>query len=158
MNVNVRKASREDLSGIVDLLHEFAEFEKLTDYFKITEQKLAKVLFGSEAFVECLVAVDAECLVAIAIFYPNFATFRGQTGMYLEDIYIKSEYRGVGLGSKLLKEVAKTARFRGCERLDFVVLDWNTTAIKFYEKHGAIRVEEERRFKFIDNAFTNLCS
>ena len=147
------------MPGVIGLLREFAEFEKLDHYLEITEEKLADVLFGADAFVECLVAVDDDgMLVAYAILYPNFATFRGQKGMYLEDIFIKSESRRTGLGEQLLKEIAKLARVRGCQRIDFVVLDWNMPAIKFYEKHGAVRDEQERRFKFVNDAFERLAS
>ena len=78
--------------------------------------------------------------------------------MFLEDIFIRAEYRGKGLGDLMLKEIAKLARSRGCERIDFVVLDWNAPAIKFYEKHGAVRDEQERHFKFVDGAFKKLAS
>ena len=158
MALDIRKASRKDVPGVIELLREFAEFEKLTQYLEITEKKLVDVLFGNDSFVECLVALDDDKLVAYAILYPNFASFRGQKGMYLEDIFIDAEYRGTGLGDRLLKEVAKLARRKGCERIDFMVLDWNTSAIKFYEKHGAVRDEEERHFKFVDAAFEKLSS
>jgi ribosomal protein S18 acetylase RimI-like enzyme len=158
MSFEIRKALPKDMSGVIGLLREFAEFEKLDHYLEITNEKLADVLFGDDAFVECLVAFDNSMLVAYAILYPNFATFRGQKGMYLEDIFIKSEYRGTGLGERLLKEIAKLARVRGCQRIDFVVLDWNTPAIRFYEKHGAVRDEQERRFKFVNDAFERLAS
>ena len=158
MDLDIRKASREDVPGVVELLREFAEFENLTQFLETTEEKLAGVLFGEHSFVECLVALDNDKLIAYAILYPNFASFRGQKGMYLEDIFINTEYRGTGLGERLLKEVAKLARLKGCERVDFMVLDWNTSAIKFYEKHGAVRDEDERHFKFVDQAFEKLSS
>ena len=158
MALDIRKASREDLGSVIDLLREFAVFEKLENYLEITEEKLAAVLFGDSSFVECLVASDGDYLVGYSIFYPNFATFRGQKGMYLEDIYISPKHRGSGVGKVMLTEIANVARSQGCERIDFVVLDWNEPAIKFYEKHGAIRDEQERRFKFVDDAFHALCS
>jgi GNAT superfamily N-acetyltransferase len=158
MEFEIRKSLPEDVPGVIALLREFAEFEKLTDYLQITEQRLADVVFGKDAFVECFVALDAGKLVAYAILYPNFASFRGQKGMYLEDIFIKADYRGNGLGEVMLREIAKLAHAQGCERLDFAVLDWNTPAIKFYEKHGAVRDEQERHFKFVDEAFRKLAS
>ena len=158
MDLDIRKASREDVPGVIELLREFAEFENLTQFLETTEEKLAGVLFGEDSFVECLVALDNDKLIAYAILYPNFASFRGQKGMYLEDIFIRAEYRGTGLGDRLLKEIAKLALHKGCERIDFVVLDWNTSAINFYEKHGAVRDEDERHFKFVDQAFEKLSS
>jgi len=158
MDLDIRKASREDVPGVIELLREFAEFENLTQFLEATEEKLADVLFGEHSFVQCLVALDNGKLIAYAILYPSFASFRGQKGMYLEDIFIKAEYRGKGLGDRLLKEIAKLALHKGCERIDFVVLDWNTSAINFYEKHGAVRDEDERHFKFVDQAFEKLSS
>ncbi|MEP7075565.1 MAG: GNAT family N-acetyltransferase [Acidobacteriota bacterium] len=158
MNFQIRKALPDDVSSIVGLLREFAEFEKLTDYLEITEQKLSDALFGTDAFVHCLVAYRGLAPAAYSLMYPNFASFRGQKGMYLEDIYITPDHRGSGLGAAMLAEIAKLARSQGCERIDFVVLDWNAPAIKFYEKYGAVRDDQERRFKFIDDAFVKLCS
>jgi ribosomal protein S18 acetylase RimI-like enzyme len=157
MDFFIRPASHADVSEIIAMLNEFAVFEKLERYFEITEAKLAAALFDDDAFVQCLVAETAGHLAAYAIMYPNFATFRGQKGMYLEDIYIRPAHRGTGLGAAMLKQVAKTAASQGCERIDFVVLDWNQPAIGFYEKHGSIRDDQERRFKFIDDAFKALC-
>ena len=114
-------------------------------------------MFGDGAVVDGLIAFDGETPVAYALFYPNFSSFRGQRGLYLEDIYIKSEYRRSGLGEKMLKEIAYTAASRGFERIDFMVLDWNTPAAKFYERLGAIRDNDERHFKFTDDAFARLC-
>lgn len=158
MAIYIRKALPEDLSGVMRMLKEFAKFEKLEDSLEITEEKLAAVIFGGDAFVECLVAFDDDRLAAYALLFPSFASFRGQKGMFLEDIFVRAEYRGTGLGEQLLKEAAELARLKGCVRIDFVVLDWNTPAIKFYEKHGAIRDNEERHFKFVDDAFDRLAS
>jgi len=156
MDFSIRPASPADVPEIIDMLNEFAVFEKLEHYFEITETKLAAALFDDGAFVQCLVAETDGGLAAYAIMYPNFATFRGQKGIYLEDIYLRPAYRGTGLGAAMLKQIAKTAASQGCERIDFVVLDWNQPAIGFYEKHGAILDDQERRFKFIDDAFKQL--
>ena len=101
---------------------------------------------------------DGETPIGYALFYPSFASFRGQRGLYLEDIYIKQEYRGKGVGETVLKHLAKMAKGRGFERIDFQVLDWNTPAIKFYEKLGAEMDTSERHFKYTDEAFENLAS
>ena len=105
---------------------------------------------------EGLIAFDGEQAIGYAIFYPNFATFRGQRGLYLEDIYIRDTYRGKGVGEAMLREIARFAAERGYERLDLLVLDWNTPAVNFYKKLGAVRDDDERHFKFTDDAFKKL--
>jgi ribosomal protein S18 acetylase RimI-like enzyme len=90
------------------------------------------------------------------LFYPCFASFSGQMGLYLEDIYVKPSHRGQGVGEAMLRRLAQTARERACERIDFQVLDWNTPAIRFYEKLGAVRNDDERHFKFSGEAFERL--
>lgn len=152
----IRKIKPEDLASVVALLHEFAAFEDLSQYCEVTEERLQAAMFGDGAAVEGLIALDGERAVGYALFFPNFSSFRGQRGLYLEDLYINAEYRGSGLGKSMLREIARIAASKGCERIDFLVLDWNTTAIKFYESLGAIRDNDERHFKFTDEAFVKL--
>jgi ribosomal protein S18 acetylase RimI-like enzyme len=154
--MNIRPAIQADVPAIVALMRDFAEYEKLLDAFEITEEKLAKALFNNDSFVHCLVAEKTGRIEAYAIFYPNFATFRGQMGMYLEDIYVSPDSRGGGIGESMLREIAKIAASSGFERIDFQVLDWNRSAIDFYIKLGAVRDDIERHFKFTDAAFADL--
>ena len=156
MNFNIRKAAEADVSQIIELLREFAEFENLSEYCEVTGEKLRDAMFGAKAFVEGLLAFDGEMPVGYAIFYQNFASFRGQRGVYLEDVYIKPEYRGKGIGEAMLKQIARIGADCGAVRMDFQVLDWNESAIKFYKKLGAEMDESERHFKFTDQTFTNL--
>jgi len=157
MPIDIRKATPGDLQAVILLLQEFAEFENLTDRVEVTEEKLLAAVFGQTAFVHCLVAADGFQLVAYALLYPVFLSFRGQKGMFLEDFFITEEYRRGGLGERMFRQFALLARDQGCERLDLMVLNWNTPAIKFYEKHGGIRDDAERHFKFTDEAFRKLC-
>jgi ribosomal protein S18 acetylase RimI-like enzyme len=138
------------------MMHDFAEFEKLLDSFKVTELSLASAMFGPAGFVECLIVEEGESPVGYMLFYPCFASFSGQMGLYLEDIYVKPSHRGQGVGEAMLRRLAQTARERACERIDFQVLDWNTPAIRFYEKLGAVRNDDERHFKFSGEAFERL--
>lgn len=158
MDIRFTRAAEKDVAAIVGLIKEFARFENLSAFCEVTEEALAKAMFGPEAFVDGLMAFDGERAVAYALFYPCFATFRGQRGLYLEDIYITEEYRRHNLGERMLREIAGEAKSRGAVRIDFMVLDWNTPAIRFYEKHGAVRDTEERHFKFTDEAFKRLAS
>ena len=146
----------DDLTAVVGLLREFAAFEDLTDYCTVNEERLSAAMFGENAVLEGLLALEGETAVASALFYPNFSSFRGERGIHLEDIYIRSEYRKRGLGVAMLKEIARIADSRGFERIDFNVLEWNAPALKFYVKHGAVCNEEERHFKFSGTAFETL--
>lgn len=156
VNIDIRTVSKNDLGHIVRLMQDFAEYEKLSHYCKISEELLFEAMFGNDSFVEGLIAFEDDLPFAYAMFYPHFASFRGQCGYYLEDIFISGGYRGMGIGEVMIKEIAKLAAGRGFERIDFQVLEWNTPAVKFYEKIGAVRDDEERHFKFTDEAFKQL--
>lgn len=158
MSLNIRKLEETDLTNLRLLLREFAEFENLLDEFLVTEEKLSRVVFGEKAFVECLVGFANEEMVAYAIFFPIFRTFRGDPSIYLEDLYIKQGYRGKGYGLKMLKAVAKYAKDNGYSRMDWQALNWNTSAIDFYKKLGAESNDEQLDFRLIGEAFQKLAS
>lgn len=158
MEIRIAKAAEADIHAIVNMLREFAGFLDLERYIEITDERLFEAMFGEHAFVDGLMAFDGEKAVAYAIFFPAFTSFRGQRGLFLEDIYIRPEYRRHNLGKKMLREIARMAKARGFERIDFHVLEDNLSAIAFYEKHGAERDDSERHFKFIGDAFQRLAS
>lgn len=156
MTLTIKKATPENIPQIIVLMREFAEYEKLLEYLEVTEERLEIALFGDGKVAEAIVASDGETVIGYAIFFPYFATFRGQRGIYLEDIFITKAARGRGVGEMMLKYIAKSAKERGFERIDFQVLEWNAPAIGFYERLGAERNDEERHFKFAGEAFENL--
>ena len=158
MQYKLRAAVAEDLTAIVRLIREFAEFEDLSEYCEVTEQRLGAALFGENAVAESMVALDGEAVIGYALLFPNFSSFRGQRGFYLDDIYITAKYRGTGVGRAILKEIARLADARGYERIDLLVLDWNSKAADFYLSLGAKRDDSERHFKFTDDAFRRLAS
>ena len=119
---------------------------------------MAHAMFGTNAFVLGLMAFQDEIPVGYAIFYPNFLTFRGQRGFFLEDLYVSGSARGTGIGRQMLIRIAKMATERGFERIDFLVLDWNESAIGFYRKLGAEKSDGEGHFKFTDEAFKVLAA
>ncbi len=151
--MKIKKAEIEDIPQIIELMREFAEFENLAHSLEVTEESLNEAMFGENAFVESLIAFDDETPIAFAIFFPYFSSFRGQKSVYLEDIYITEKYRKAGLGEKMLREIARIGKEKGAVRMDFQVLDWNTPAINFYKKHGALIDESERHLKFTVEAF-----
>jgi len=154
--MKIREMQPDDLAAVIKLMKGFAAFERLSKYCTTTRKRLFNVMFGKSAFVGGLVGEDSGKIIAYSLFYPNYATFRGQRGTYLEDIYISPTHQGKGIGEAMIRKIAKSAKRQGCERIDFQVLDWNTAAIGFYEKLGAIRDDTERHFKFTDKAFDRL--
>ena len=156
MNVQIVIAEEKDVPQIIAMISEFAEFEKLSEFCEVTEESLTDAMFGESSCVEGLMTFEGEKPIGYALFYENFASFRGQRGLYLEDLYIKPEFRGHRIGESFLVKLAEIAKSRNFERIDFQVLEWNEAAIKFYEKLGAQRDESERHFRFVGEAFENL--
>ncbi len=154
--IKIAPVQKNNVLPIIEMIREFAAFEELSEFCKVTEENLADALFGANACVEGLLAFAGEKPVGYALFYENFASFRGQRGFYLEDLYVKPEFRGHKIGEAFLKQIAQIAKSRNFARIDFLVLDWNEPAIKFYEKLGAKRDESERHFRFVGEAFENL--
>ena len=122
---------------IAELIRALARYEKLEHEVVMTEEKLTDSLFGDRPYAETLIAeVDGEP-IGFALFFHNYSTFLAQPGIYLEDLFVKPEHRGGGVGRLLLERLARLAVDRGCGRLEWAVLDWNVDAIRFYEKLGA---------------------
>lgn len=156
MPISIRKIEQRDLVVVIQLMRDFARYERLEQFLEVTEKRMQAAMFDEGAFVDGLIAFDGELAVGYAIFYPNFLTFRGQRGYFLEDLYVSEYARGKGVGRAMLQRIAQMAVDRGFERIDFLVLDWNKTAISFYEKLGAGRADGESHFKFTDAAFRAL--
>ena len=139
----LRPAELRDVQAIVGLIRELAEFEQLTHLLQVTPEKLRPHLFGERPVAEALVAeLDSGAdgkpeVVAFALFFTNFSTFLAQPGLYLEDLFVRPEHRGLGIGQALLRRLAQLAVERGCGRFEWSVLDWNANAIRFYERMGA---------------------
>ena len=157
MSINIKQSTKTDVSQIIRLIREFAEYEKLLEFCEVTEEKLRRAMFGEKPCVEGLAAFDDENkIVGYALFYENFASFRGQRGVYLEDLYVVPEMRKAGVGLALMKHLAHLAKSRGAERMDWQVLTWNEPAIRFYELLGAEIDESERHWKITGADFNRL--
>lgn len=156
MKIQIKNAKEKDVSNIIAMIREFAAFEKLSQFCEVTEEKLTDAMFGENACVEGLAAFADHAPIGYALFYENFSSFRGQRGFYLEDLYVKPEFRGRKIGEAFLKRIAEIAKSRNFERIDFLVLDWNEPAFKFYAKLGAKIDESERHFRFVGEAFEKL--
>lgn len=136
-NITIRFAEEKDIHIIFSLIKELAEYEKLFDKVTTSEDILKENLFGKRKFAEVLIAEYNQNPAGQAIFFHNFSTFKGKPGLYLEDLYVKPEYRGKGIGKALLNKLIETAKERKCSKVEWVVLDWNKPAIDFYKKLGA---------------------
>lgn len=137
MTVSIRFGELRDVPVIAELIRGLARYEKLEDEVTMTEDRLTAALFGERRYAETLIAEDGGEAVGFALFFHNFSTFLAQPGIYLEDLFVKPEHRGSGTGRALLERLARIAVERGCGRLEWAVLDWNTEAIRFYERLGA---------------------
>lgn len=159
----VRLATPEDVPGILALMRELAEYEKLTGIFAATEDSLRASLFGRTPAAECLVAERTDAadgaapeLLAYALWFHNYSTFLSRRGLYLEDVYVRADMRGQGIGRALLRRLAAIAVERGCGRFEWTVLDWNQTAIDFYESLGAQVLPEWRIVRVTGDALEKM--
>lgn len=145
----IRPATENDIPALLELIRGIAEYEKLADQFEATEERLHHALFGERPAARGLIAEHAtDGPVGYAIFCYNFSTFVAKAGIYLEDLYVKPEYRGQGIGKSLFKAVAKIAHQENCGRMEWVALDWNTPALDFYKSQGAQCLEEWKVHRF----------
>ena len=140
--VRLRPAAREDAGQILSFIRELAEYEKLAHEAVADETILVAQLFGDHPAAEVIIAdVDGQP-AGFALFFHNFSTFLGQRGLYLEDLFVRPQFRGLGLGKRLMTYLARLAIERNCGRFEWAVLDWNDPAIRFYRSLGAIGQEE----------------
>lgn len=137
MTVRIRSGELTDVPVIAELIRALARYEKLEREVVLTEEKLTGSLFGERPYAETLIAEEDGEAVGFALFFHNYSTFLAQPGIYLEDLFVKPEHRGSGVGRMLLGRLAQLAVDRGCGRLEWAVLDWNVDAIRFYERLGA---------------------
>ena len=134
--MDIRFATREDAGKILAFIKELAAYEKMEHEVVATEALLCEWIFDKQK-AEVIFAVEDGAEVGFALFFHNFSTFLGRAGIYLEDLYVKPEYRGRGFGKALIKRLAAIAKERGCGRLEWWCLDWNRPSIDFYLSLGA---------------------
>jgi GNAT superfamily N-acetyltransferase len=155
-NFEIKPATIEDVPLILDFIKALAKYEKLAHEVVATEEILRETLFGKHAHAEVVIGYLDNKPVSFALFFHNFSTFLGRSGIYLEDLFVKPEARGLGIGQKKLAYLAKLAKERKCGRLEWWVLDWNESAINFYKKLGAIPMDEWTVFRVTGEALDKL--
>jgi len=156
MTTTLRAATREDVPLILEFIRALAEYEKLLDQVVADEAMIAANLFGERAQAEVVIAEHGGRPAGFALFFHNFSTFRGRRGLYLEDLFVRPEYRGFGIGKALLAHLAKLAVERGCARFEWAVLDWNAPAIGFYQSLGARVLDDWRVCRLDGEALSRL--
>ena len=139
--ISIRQASIADVPLVLRFIRELADYERLGDQVVATEEGLAATLFGDTPRAEVVFATIDGAEAGFALFFHNYSTFLGRLGIYLEDLYVRPELRGRGVGRALLGHLARLAAERGCGRLEWSVLDWNEPALAFYRSIGAKPVE-----------------
>ncbi|MFQ5583487.1 MAG: GNAT family N-acetyltransferase [Calditrichia bacterium] len=159
-NINIRTAGEEDIAIILQLVSELAEYERLSHKITATSDHFREFGFGAEKYFRAIIAeygIEEELRVSgFALYFFTFSTFLGQPTLYLEDLFVKPQYRGNGIGLALLKELAKIAVQKKCGRMEWSVLDWNKPAIKFYEALGARALSDWTVFRLEESGIKKL--
>ncbi len=153
--MDFRFATSADTGIILDFIRELAEYEKMANEVVATEELLNEWIFEKKK-AEVIFALEDGKEVGFALFFHNFSTFLGRAGIYLEDLFVKPEYRGKGYGKGLLSQLAKIAVERGCGRLEWACLDWNKPSIEFYLSLGATQMDIWTTYRLTGETLENL--
>ncbi|MBR4068363.1 MAG: GNAT family N-acetyltransferase [Clostridia bacterium] len=155
MAVTYRFAAREDTGLILQFIRELADYEKMLDQVVADEELLAQELFDKHHAEVLFAMVDGQ-EVGLALFFHNFSTFLGRSGIYLEDLYVRPEHRGKGCGKGLLRRLAQLALERGCGRLEWACLNWNKPSIDFYLSTGAQPMDEWKVYRLTGESLAHM--
>ena len=151
-------ASEQDVALIFRLIKDLAAYEKLADQVIATEEDLRTSLFGPPPAAEVIIGYAGKKAAGFAIYFQTFSTFKGRPGLYLEELFVEPEWRRHGLGRMLLARLARIALDRGCGRMEWSVLDWNETAIRFYRSISARAMDEWTVYRLTGDAITRLAN
>lgn len=154
--ITIRPAGREEVPLVLEFIRDLARYERLEHEMSASEPELREALFGERRYAEVVFACSDGTPVGFALFFHNFSTFKGRPGIYLEDLFVRPEARGRGIGKRLLAYLARTAVERRCARLEWSVLDWNEPSIGFYRSLGAVAMDEWTVFRLTGDALALL--
>ena len=158
MTLAIRPATPSDAALVFAFIRELAEYEKMSDDVVTNETEIASALFGPNPRVFADIAEWEGKPAGFALWFYNFSTFRGRHGIYLEDLFVRPEFRGHGLGKALLVNLARRCVAQGCARLEWSVLDWNTPSIAFYERLGARHTQGWHPYRLTGAALETLAA
>ena len=154
----IRAATGADVPIIRQLIRELAEYERLTHEAVVTESALRETLFGPRPCAEVLIAESAGEVAGFALFFHNYSTFVGKPGLYIEDVFVRPQFRSRGLGTAFFRRMARIAVDRDCGRMEWAVLDWNEPALNFYRKIGAVPMSEWTVQRLVGDGLLRLAS
>jgi GNAT superfamily N-acetyltransferase len=158
MTLSIRPATSDDLPLIAQFIRDLADYERLAHEVRFDEAELGERLFGARPYAEVLIGEVDGVAQGFALFFHNFSTFEGKPGIYLEDLFVRPEARGAGLGKAFLQRLAQLAVERDCARLEWWVLDWNEPAIRFYKALGAKPMDDWTTYRVDGDALAALAS
>ena len=154
MSCTIRSATADDVPLVLAFIRALATYEKLLADVVATEDSLRRTLFGPQPAAQVVIAEVDGRPAGFALYFFNYSTFLAQPGLYLEDLFVKPELRGHGVGKALLLRLARIANERGCGRMEWAVLDWNEPAKGFYRSLGAVQLDDWRVFRLTGTALT----
>ena len=153
--MHIRKATREDVPLILAFIHGIARYEKMEDDVQVTEDMLRDWVFDRQ-IAEVVFAMEDDQEVGFVLYFHNYSTFVGKAGLYIEDLYVKPEFRGKGYGKALFLYLAHTALQRGCGRMEWTCLNWNKPSIRFYRSMGAVPLDDWRIYRLTEDGLRAL--
>jgi GNAT superfamily N-acetyltransferase len=156
--IEIRPAAESDVPLILAFIKKLADYERLSHEVVATEELLRHTLFGTRPPAEVAIAYLERTPVGFVLFFHNFSTFLGRSGIYIEDLFVEERYRRQGVGRALLLYVARRAKARQCGRLEWSVLDWNEPAVKFYEQLGAVPMSDWTAYRISGESLDKLAS
>ena len=152
--MEIKHARVEDATVLVSLIRELAAYEKLSEQCIITPEKMEIALANQTAYG--LIVWNDSLPIAYAVYYFTFSTFTGLPSLYLEDLYVKPEFRSQGIGTAIFQELFTIANEKGCPRMDFVCLKWNTSSLEYYRSMGAVVLDDWHLVRIHNDAFQKL--
>ena len=156
VDIRIERATPDDVPVVLDLIKALAEYERLTTEVVVSKELLRESMFGERPAIDVALARVGSQTVGFAVWFQNYSTFLGRPGLYLEDLFVLPEWRGHGIGRALLAHLAEVAVARGYGRMEWAVLDWNETAIRFYKGIGARPMDEWTVYRLTGDALKAL--